>query len=1024
MLPLKLTIEGLYSYQTAQTIDFEKLTSNQLFGIFGSVGSGKSSILEAMVFALYGDTDRLKKSGESRNYNMMNLQSDRMLIDFECLTGKNEKYRFIYEARRNSKRFEDVKPKERRILKEVNGEWEGVERASTEEILGMSYKNFRQTIIIPQGKFRDFIEQTSGDRTKMLQELFQLEKFDLSDKTNSIIKANNAEIQHLSGKYSMLEEFTEVRGKELKAESESIETEKGKLEKLISGQQTDLQKLEALQSLASELEVANANLKKLESRVGEFEQKKSQLQHYQIAYELFAEKLNKAKDLSSEVSAKTKSIEKLNADFAKLENQAELAEKELETAKAEYENRDKYRQQCEDLKQIIKIQTLNNELENAEKTVVESKSKHGQTSEKLKFQLEKIAVSEKELESLKSEKTDISTLKDAQNYFQQKAEKQKRLAETQTKFTKASEELKEVETNISQLATDYGMPILNDVELVSIEIDSQQRDLKKLVKELENELGELKIRQAFADKASHLVDGKACPLCGSEHHPNVAHGADISDSIQQKDEQKQTFQEQNEQLERDMQLSERLKYTLDQKQPKFKEAEKELAQKQAELELLLKETQFAQFNFAEVGKEIANYEKRNLEIAHSESEISKTRQQIDSLRKQVETAQTNYLKAEGETEKLKATISVSRENIREFDAEKVEKYLQVSLAKLNQSLKAGEQKAAHAEQNYETAQSKLQTVSNELNSKRGQLSTEQSNLVSIQEKEVLNQQEIDSQLAESEFNDIEIIKKLLSQKLDRDKITQEIQAFQQELNLAESKQKELKAKMGEQVFSKEQLLELSQKLTQSKQQLELVSDSLSVKRKAIAENQEKLIQKTAWATELKNLELRKENLGELRRLFTGKGFVEYVSSVYLRNLVLSANERFTKMTQNKLSLQLNENNDFEVQDALNGGKTRLLKTLSGGQTFQAALCLALSLAENVKTLNQSEQSFFFLDEGFGTLDRDSLRVVFETLKSLREENRIVGVISHVEEMQQEIEVALLVENDAEKGSLVKASWES
>ncbi len=129
------------------------------------------------------------------------------------------------------------------------------------------------------------------------------------------------------------------------------------------------------------------------------------------------------------------------------------------------------------------------------------------------------------------------------------------------------------------------------------------------------------------------------------------------------------------------------------------------------------------------------------------------------------------------------------------------------------------------------------------------------------------------------------------------------------------------------------------------------------------------------------------------------------------------------MTQNKLSLQLNENNDFEVQDALNGGKTRLLKTLSGGQTFQAALCLALSLAENVKTLNQSEQSFFFLDEGFGTLDRDSLRVVFDTLKSLREENRIVGVISHVEEMQQEIEVALLVENDVEKGSLVKASWE-
>ncbi len=142
MLPLKLTIEGLYSYQSAQIIDFEKLTSNQLFGIFGSVGSGKSSILEAMVFALYGDTDRLKLKGDSRNYNMMNLQSDRMLIDFECLTGKNEKYRFIYEAKRNSKRFEDVKPRERRILKEVNGEWEGVERASTGGDFGNELQEF------------------------------------------------------------------------------------------------------------------------------------------------------------------------------------------------------------------------------------------------------------------------------------------------------------------------------------------------------------------------------------------------------------------------------------------------------------------------------------------------------------------------------------------------------------------------------------------------------------------------------------------------------------------------------------------------------------------------------------------------------------------------------------------------------------------------------------------------------------------------------------------------------------------
>jgi exonuclease SbcC len=82
-----------------------------------------------------------------------------------------------------------------------------------------------------------------------------------------------------------------------------------------------------------------------------------------------------------------------------------------------------------------------------------------------------------------------------------------------------------------------------------------------------------------------------------------------------------------------------------------------------------------------------------------------------------------------------------------------------------------------------------------------------------------------------------------------------------------------------------------------------------------------------------------------------------------------------------------------VRDLLNEGRTRAVKTLSGGQKFQVALCLALALADNIHAQTQSTNNFFFLDEGFGSLDKDSLTEVFETLKSLRKENRIVGVIS-------------------------------
>jgi exonuclease SbcC len=176
--------------------------------------------------------------------------------------------------------------------------------------------------------------------------------------------------------------------------------------------------------------------------------------------------------------------------------------------------------------------------------------------------------------------------------------------------------------------------------------------------------------------------------------------------------------------------------------------------------------------------------------------------------------------------------------------------------------------------------------------------------------------------------------------------------------------------------------------------------------------------------ELENLELRAENIKTMKSLFKASGFVNYISSVYLQNLCNAANDRFFQLTRQKLSLEITDDNNFLIRDYLNGGKVRSVKTLSGGQTFQAALSLALALADNIQKITDSNQNFFFLDEGFGSLDKDSLAVVFDTLKSLRKENRIVGVISHVEEMQQEIDTHLRIENHDETGSRILTSWGS
>jgi len=147
MIPIRLILQGLYSYQERQTIDFTKLTSANLFGIFGSVGSGKSTILEAITFALYGRTDRLNLSGDNRNYNMMNLKSNDLFIEFIFETGKDQTaYQAVVKGRRNGKKFEEVRTLDRTAYRQENGNWIPIEPESLETAIGLSYENFKRTI--------------------------------------------------------------------------------------------------------------------------------------------------------------------------------------------------------------------------------------------------------------------------------------------------------------------------------------------------------------------------------------------------------------------------------------------------------------------------------------------------------------------------------------------------------------------------------------------------------------------------------------------------------------------------------------------------------------------------------------------------------------------------------------------------------------------------------------------------------------------------------------------------------------
>ncbi len=263
---------------------------------------------------------------------------------------------------------------------------------------------------------------------------------------------------------------------------------------------------------------------------------------------------------------------------------------------------------------------------------------------------------------------------------------------------------------------------------------------------------------------------------------------------------------------------------------------------------------------------------------------------------------------------------------------------------------------------------------------------------------------------------------MLLQPIDLEKEKKKLENFRQTFDFSKQQLVLLKVELGDKIYNEKLHQNLLTLIQQNNEEITFKNQKLG-KLKTDLENLKANLQKMKdLGDRLGALKIRADDIKTLKQLFKANGFVNFISSVYLQELCHAANERFYRLTNQKLSLEISEDNNFQVRDFLNGGKTRSIKTLSGGQVFQAALSLALALADNIQKITESNQNFFFLDEGFGSLDKDSLNIVFDTLKLLRKENRIVGVISHVEEMQQEIDTHLRIVNDEERGSIIKTSW--
>lgn len=1028
MIPLNLTLKGIYSYREKQSIDFTRLTEANIFGIFGAVGSGKSTILEAISFALYGETERLH-GRDNRWYNMMNLKSDEFLIDFIFkVGGDGTEYRFIINGTRNRRKFDDVPRYDRRAFKRINEQWDPIETKTAEEIIGLSYENFRRTIIIPQNRFQEFLQLGDTERTRMLKELFDLERFELSDKVK-LLEGKNEEVR--IGLESRLDQIGEIKQEEIKEKESRLQQ---LIELIKSGDKTLGEKRNTEKGCSSLKEVFKKiaeqenTVKTLKLQEPEFKRLKTQVMEYEKCHLNFENILDKKKDFEKQIREQSAEIEELKNHQADTQEKLKNKMAVFKSTKADYENKEQLRARSDELAKVIQMTESESKERKLSDKVKEYNDALSNITKTLQEKTEEQKSNKKNLTDLKKKVPDLSSLADIRAWFADKNKFLKSVVElkedqdeTEGKIKELSGEQKRLLTlPIKRLLAD--LPEDADIKAIIAELKQKKSVLEKKKEGIEEERRHLAAQHELEEYAKALKDGDACPLCGSKKHPALLSITDVNKAIKKAETDKKDCQGKIDLIDEAVEGLNNISSQFGVQATQMDKIKEKLKKEEESLKKHLaafKWKDFSKDDERPVNKAFADAEKQNKEIKNLEKELDTLSESIEEANREKDKITKDLNNLRSEQAGISSTIKTlcSQVRILNYDDYKGKKpeVLKNEIDRLNKQSQEIEKSYKQLEKQIQELKDKESQVKGNLEKSLKTVEADRSSLLKVKET-------ITNQLEKSGYSSIEAVEAILNINLDLESEKTKIEEFGKKLHAANEQFNTLaKEAEGKNYDEKAhnvligEIEKIGKELDEKKGERGRLSNEIGTLNKNLSDSKDLRVK-------LDSVKLRGEDIAILKGLFKSSGFVNYVSSMYIQNLCNAANERFYKLTKQKLKLEVTEDNDFQIRDFMHDGQVRSVKTLSGGQTFQAALSMALALADSIQT--GSNENFFFLDEGFGSLDKESLQIVFDTLKTLRKESRIVGVISHVEEMQQEIDTYLKITNDEEKGSVIDTSWDS
>ncbi|MTW85970.1 AAA family ATPase [Virgibacillus dakarensis] len=1022
MRAIKLCLTAFGPYLENQAVDFRELGNESIFLITGPTGAGKTTIFDAICYALYG-----RASGSDRDQDSLRSHFAKMAEPTEVQFRFSLKQK-VYEVIRSPKQprkkdrgdgyteepakavlYEIVDGNSVLItsrIKEVN--------ETLEERLGFDYEQFRKMVLIPQGEFRKLISENSKEREVILQKIFRTyfyermtdalkaEAKSLKEKISELDRMMEQEITKISWQYEQIEEADsmEVVAEKIQAEIAYTKKQLDELARKKALQQEALkqaqQKLHEGKSL-EEKYVEQEKLKKeqaaLQERLPGIIKQKERLNLAKAAQEIIP--------FENQSNARKKEWQEQKEKLAKQQAKINQLEKEFTETEVAYKEAADREPEREKLKESVKQAKVQLEQVTSFLTLQREAQQINAAKDKYKAQRDRVETKIKQLEN-EIEKIEIK-LNDEQEM-------------TKTFYLKR-EELEKGKEKVNQLESLFTennrlVELRKNYQVMQRELDKRKSRLEQLRDRCNCKEEEQK-KQYATLMAHHLEDGKACPVCGSLEHPEKARAHETAVS-----------ENELEQLKSELQQNEQEYVAF---QEKVLVCKSEGQSQRAQVQKL----------FDSLGNDLTELEQNTIQhaINNWRKILSNLQNDKDNLARQLtilEALKKQRIQYKNDQQKFKQTFDQLSETY-QSTANKAVK-VEAKLEELAKQLPETINDAANFRNQIEQMKAVLEQELLRWEKIREQYQQSHDRLQ--KEITILDQQQLFTNNTKQNFdeqynvftnavyrNGFSTIESYQEAKLTPD----EQQKMENQLTAHETRREQIRYRLDELARQineqpRQDIETLEAQVDRKQAEFQQISDkmyALELKQQNDIQTEQNVANQFDQQKQLAN---EYYSVGELAELANGNNhlklsFERYVLASFLDEILLQANVRLDRMTDHRYQLMRSgqvakrgaqSGLDLEVLDHHTGQK-RSVKTLSGGEGFKAALCLALGLADVVQAHAGGVQlDTLFIDEGFGTLDEISLQQAIDCLKDLQESNRLLGIISHVPQLKSEIHAKLLI----------------